>query len=283
VSQRDHRADATFTFAAFAAGKRNIAVVTPFLRSLLVAALLATTWGCHRSPLQPQLPPDASLAEDATRDLPAPPDARDANDAPSHADGPPPADGPSPPDGPPDAPPNPPPACPTGTAAPLANIICTRGAPCGCRDDPRAECESVATCTPSPPGGSGAYFWVIATPACAPLPPSPCPATALEARDQPCTPHLADCVYPGNLHCYCLTSGEINWSSSGTCGAPSLRWYCGFDDGPGPCPDGVPEVGAACAPEGQVCGTSLQPCFNQYGRECKAAIWQLEGRTTECI
>jgi len=242
--------------------------VTLVLRSLLVAALLSTMGGCRRNPLERQPPPDASLADDATRDFPAPPDALDA-DGPSHADGP------------PDAPPTPPPACPTGTSVPYPNIDCTRGARCGCRDDPRAECESVATCPPSPSGG--ADLWVIATPSCAPLPPSPCPATVLDARDQPCMPHLADCVYPGNLHCYCLSSVETTWSSSGTCGAPPLHWYCGFDDGPGACPDGVPEIGAACAPEGLVCGTSLQPCFNSYGRECKAATWQLEVRTTECI
>ncbi len=196
-------------------------------------------------------------------------DAGDANDGP--AGGGPDAN---------DASPPPLPACGVGIGHPYPNAVCSSSGSCACGDDPRPDCQSVATC--AVPAGGGGRVWSIAAPPCTPPERTPCPASVAEARGQPCRPYQADCSYPDDLHCVCANDNEIFWSAAPNCGVPRTLWYCGFDDGAGPCPDGIPEVGAPCAGD-LTCADQLQACHNKWGRVCVGGKWQVLGVTGECI
>jgi hypothetical protein len=166
------------------------------------------------------------------------------------------------------------PECTGVTVGP--NYPCdTPGAACGCRDDVRPECESALICRED--------AWSELDGACSPAPPTACPTSVAEARDQPCSPTGAVCNFSGNVSCYCDLHDA---SGSSRCLAVMPRWYCGVDDGEGPCPDGIPEVGSACNIQslpGQPPMTCGHPCFDPYPRTCADGAWVEAQFSGECV
>ena len=155
--------------------------------------------------------------------------------------------------------------------APRVGNPCAAGAPpCSCRDDELAECQTLLVC---------ALDRYAEQPSDCEPPAEVCPPSVAAAFEQPCHVRSTACPYPGAVACYCAAMYDISGSSSLDCGRPGLSWYCGVDDGPGGCPEGVPDKGSACEGD-QVFG---EACFNMYSRECVDGAWQRARPRRECL
>ncbi|MES1185587.1 MAG: hypothetical protein ABUL60_17375 [Myxococcales bacterium] len=153
----------------------------------------------------------------------------------------------------------------------VGNPCAADAAPCGCRDDDVAECQTLLVCA------AGKYTEQASN--CEPPAPDVCPASVEAASEQPCRARDTACPYPGDVACYCAAIYDISGSSSSNCGRPRLSWYCGADYRPAECPEGVPDIGSACT-GAQVCG---EACFNQYSRACVDGQWERARPVRECL
>jgi hypothetical protein len=165
---------------------------------------------------------------------------------------------------------------PTRLCNAWVETLCIEGDSCTCRDHPEPACQSTMTCQ----GGA----WKLALGGCAPpSDPTPCPETALLARDTPCWPNEAECHYPGAVACYCQEPFDVDAllcqerNSNGR-GPVPLLWYCGQETAN--CPVGVPDIGSPCTEDGLLCG---DPCAGPYARRCTAGAWELARPQTECV
>jgi hypothetical protein len=112
-------------------------------------------------------------------------------------------------------------------------------------------------------------FWTVSPPMCPPiLPPNQCPATREAAAGQPCTTMNAVCDYAG-LACTCTNCRSF---PVGGCSGP-LLWRCTAPNPSMGCPAVQPNLGAACAPEGQRCTYDCEAYGVQGGRLCTGGVW----------
>jgi hypothetical protein len=144
---------------------------------------------------------------------------------------------------------------PCPKALPAPNSTCSdEGRKCEYGDNP--VCLAIAECK--------AGTWLVATPKCAPFDPA-CPKTRADAADQLCPTKDGYCVYEG-LKCSCTNCVLYPVQK---CDGP-LKWKC---DAPNPtpgCPAARPNLGTACAPEGQFCDYG---CENNVSRKCQGGGW----------
>ncbi len=153
-------------------------------------------------------------------------------------------------------------AGPCPATLPAARTACTRELlTCQYGGDPRENCRPSATCSMG--------FWTVTTPTCPPInPPNMCPATREMASGQACSPLDAVCAYDG-LFCRCTNCRSF---PVGGCNGP-LLWQCNAPNPEMACPAVQPNLGAACAPEGQRCGYDCEAYGTNGGRLCQSGAW----------
>jgi len=150
---------------------------------------------------------------------------------------------------------------PCPAAEPTAGATCTReGLVCAYGDDPRPQCRPRVTCT------TGRWERATPVPGCDPLPPATCPATREAAQGNPCTPEGAMCSYDG-LACACTRCPNPYPLCMDL---PAPIWACDAPNPDSECPAAIPNLGAACAPEGKFCSYD---CEANMARECMGAVW----------
>ena len=148
-------------------------------------------------------------------------------------------------------------SCPAEIPGPMQ--ACSReGLVCAFGDDPRVMCRPRSTCT----GG----YWVASTEPCDPLPTVMCPASRAAADGMPCTPEGAYCSYEG-LSCLCTTCPNP-WPICMK--LPDPVWACEAPNPDPACPAAIPNLGTACAMEGQMCTYS---CETNMARTCIGGVW----------
>ncbi len=155
------------------------------------------------------------------------------------------------------------------------------GASCGstpgfCQygDDPRLQfCLTNAACSD---GG-----WQVLPPqdSCPPAPdPGPCPASADEARDQPCAVAGSFCVY-GSTPCGCTGCGVSGSFAEGSSCSRAPTWHCaGPYRGSDPrCPPYLRNLGTVCDIEGASC------CLGCLCYTCSGGVWTGPPPPTQCV
>ena len=143
----------------------------------------------------------------------------------------------------------------TGSPCPRAGLVCQYGT------DPRENCRPSARCEMG--------VWVSMAPACMQItPPAMCPATREMAQGQACAPMDAVCAYSG-LFCRCTNCRSFPVSG---CNGP-VQWQCNAPNPDMACPSVQPNLGTACAMEGQRCGYDCESYGPNGGRQCTGGVW----------
>jgi hypothetical protein len=150
----------------------------------------------------------------------------------------------------------PPDGCPA--SLPSSGAACSKdGLVCGYGDDPRPQCRPTATCS----NGS----WSVGKGVCPPSPTATCPASAVAAAGQACSPDGAFCTY-GNVICGCSACG------AGPCGLDAT-WHCDAPPADPRCPRAVPNLGRACSNDGLSCTYGSCGAGDIAGRKCENGVW----------
>ena len=158
------------------------------------------------------------------------------------------------------------PSGPCPAAIPAAMTACARELTvCQYGSDPRERCRPTATCSMG--------LWTVSTPTCAPITPTAqCPATREAASGQACAPLDAACAYDGLL-CRCTNCRSFPLER---CDGP-LLWQCNAPNPSMGCPATQPNLGTACAPEGQRCDYDCETYGVMGGRQCQGGVWTASG------
>jgi len=148
---------------------------------------------------------------------------------------------------------------PCPSTLPTTNDACSSvGLLCGYGNDPRDECNALASCT-----GSG---WAISDPACTPPVIDPeCPATLEKTAGEPCDDPTMICIF-GEFSCNCTNCPP----PQPMCGGET-EWFCEQPHPDSECPVGRPLSGEPCSENGKVCEYLCGPGNSMT---CVDNIWQ---------